>query len=205
MKHERSIKLSQWAKNNNYSYGGALKLYHKGGIPHAYQNPETGTISVLLKDDSNHKHEDSVKKAVLYARVSTRKQEEHLDNQLSRLRDYAHQQGYQIVQETKEIASGMNENRKKLIKILEDDSWDVLIVEYKDRLARFGTTWIEMIAQSKGQSVEYINISTDGDEESLVDDITSVLSSFIGRLYGKRGSFQKAKKLIKDSHINNTV
>ena len=107
-----------------------------------------------------------------------------------------------MTKEVNEIASGMNENRTKLISLLKDPSWDVLIVEYKDRLARFGTTWIEIITEIQGRRIEYINISEPGDNESLVDDITSILSSFIGRMYGKRGSKNKAEKIMKENFTN---
>lgn len=198
MNARKTIKLSQWAKENSYSYGGALKLYHRGGIPGAYQHPDTGTIRVPVAQEM-HDQNTTTNRAALYARVSTRKQSEHLESQLSRLREYATSHGYTITREESEIASGMNEDRKKLTKLLDDDSWNVLIVEYKDRLARFGTTWIEKIAHNKGQEIIYVNTTTGGDEESLVEDITAVLSSFIGRLYGKRGSAQKAARIVNEN------
>lgn len=166
-------RLSQWAKDNDYSYGGALKLYHRGGIPGAYQHPETKTIRVPINQHSQ-KDESTPPKVALYARVSTRKQQPHLETQLERLREYANANGYVIVQEVTEIASGMNDKRKKLNKLLQDDSWDILLVEYKDRLARFGTQWIHMLAANNNQKIMYINTTTEGDEESLVEDITSV-------------------------------
>ena len=200
MEKERTIKLSQWAKNHNYSYGGALKLYHRGGIPGAYQNPQTKTIFIPIEDTDENANNQI--KSALYARVSTRKQKEHLESQLERLREYSLSQGYTVTKEVTEIASGMNENRTKLISLLKDPYWDVLIVEYKDRLARFGTTWIEMITEIQGRRIEYINISEPGDNESLVEDITSILSSFIGRMYGKRGSKNKAEKIMKENFAN---
>ncbi|GAW29245.1 Resolvase domain [Carboxydocella sp. JDF658] len=54
---------------------------------------------------------------VLYARVSTKKQEEYLKNQFRRLKEYANLQGwwYEVISE---IASGVNENRRGLLKLL---------------------------------------------------------------------------------------
>lgn len=196
MKKEKTIKLSQWAKDHNYSYGGALKLYHRGGIPGAYQNPRTKTIFVPIE---NIEDDGTPTKAALYARVSTRKQKDHLTSQLERLREYSLAKGYVVSKETTEIASGMNENREKLTSLLKDPSWNVLVVEYKDRLARFGTKWIEMVAETQGRRVEYVNVVEPGDDESLVEDITTILSSFIGRMYGKRGSKNKAEKIIKEN------
>lgn len=56
-------------------------------------------------------------KAVLYARVSTQKQMEsgNLARQIERFTDYAMQKGYEIVGIHKDVASGLNENRKGLL------------------------------------------------------------------------------------------
>lgn len=189
-------KLSQWAAENNYSYNGALKLFHRGGIPGAEQNPVTGTI-LVSETPVEVNTSNSPQRAAIYARVSTRKQQPHLDGQLRRMRSFASSSGYIIAHEVSEVASGMNENRKCLHSLLAKDDYDVLIVEYKDRLARFGSTWIEMILAAKGVEVVYMNTTDPGDDESLVDDLTSVIASFVGRLYGKRDAESKAKKAIK--------
>ena len=70
-----------------------------------------------------------------YARVSTDTKKDKLDRQLNRLRDYANANGFIIKKEYKEIASGMNDNRKILNK--------TIIVENKDRLTRFGFNYIK--------------------------------------------------------------
>lgn len=54
-------------------------------------------------------------KCTIYCRVSSNEMKENLDRQAERLKNYAINNGYEIVEITKEIASGMNDNRKKLI------------------------------------------------------------------------------------------
>lgn len=194
----KRIKLRQWAENNGYSYGGALKLFHNGGIPGATKNEITKTITVELPENSPTLTPHNIPPtAALYSRVSTRKQAESLARQHQRLQDYASANGYTITTAEQEIASGLNENRPKLHKLLDDKTWNVLIVEYRDRLARFGTRWIEQLIEEQGRSIIYIDTSTYGDEESLVDDLISVVASFTGRLYGKRGAKNKAIKAVK--------
>ncbi len=60
---------------------------------------------------------ERVGKTILYARVSTRKQQPYLENQVKRLEEYAKSRGweYEVI---KEIASGVNENRRGLQKLL---------------------------------------------------------------------------------------
>lgn len=59
-------------------------------------------------------------RAALYARVSTKKQQNtgNLDRQMERLREHARGQGYKIVIALSETASGVNENRAKLHRLL---------------------------------------------------------------------------------------
>lgn len=40
-----NMKLSQWAKNNNYTYRGAFNVFKRGLIPNSRQLP-TGTIVI---------------------------------------------------------------------------------------------------------------------------------------------------------------
>ncbi|AEB10958.1 IS607 family transposase [Marinithermus hydrothermalis] len=56
-------------------------------------------------------------RTVLYARVSTRKQEAFLKNQIARLEAFARERGwtYEVIAE---VASGVNENRRGLVKLL---------------------------------------------------------------------------------------
>ncbi len=52
-----------------------------------------------------------------YARVSTKKQEAFLRNQIARLEAFARERGweYEVIAE---VASGVNENRRGLVKLL---------------------------------------------------------------------------------------
>lgn len=56
----------------------------------------------------------------LYARVSSAEQKDDVTRQLRRLRDYAAARGYPVVAEVTEIASGLNDERPQLRKLLTD-------------------------------------------------------------------------------------
>lgn len=76
-------------------------------------------------------------KVGLYARVSTDKQE--TDNQLIRLREVAHNRGYDIFDEYVDIASGRNANRPNLDRMMKDAKshrFDKIIAVKLDRIAR---------------------------------------------------------------------
>lgn len=185
-----AIKLSQWAKDNTLSYQAARAQFHKGQIPGARQLP-SGTIVV----DTKPAEVSPASGCALYARVSTRKQQDHLDGQIDRLRLFAAANGDKIVEEVAEVASGVSDKRPGLRNLLTSGTFETLYVEYPDRLARFGRGWIEAMLESQGKTVVYLNESANGDEESLAEDLITVVSSFCGRMYGKRGGKAKSQKV----------
>ncbi|MEM1632448.1 MAG: IS607 family transposase, partial [Thermofilum sp.] len=58
-------------------------------------------------------------RAAIYARVSSRKQETDLERQIERLRSYCSARGYKVVDVVTDVASGLNEKRSGLQKLLD--------------------------------------------------------------------------------------
>ena len=98
---------------------------------------------------------------------------------------------------SQEVASGVNDNRQKLSKILMDDSVKRIVVEHKDRLTRVGFNYIETLLGGQGREVVVINLAAT-DNDDLLEDLASIVYSFCARLYGKRRAQRKAElvKLI---------
>jgi len=136
------------------------------------------------------------KRAILYARVSSHEQKPHLQSQLQRLQKHATQRGYEIVKTYAEVASGLNENRRKLTSaynMLRDKKADLILVEFKDRLSRFGFNYLTQLAQSVGATVEVVNGDVKKDAmQELVEDMISIVTIFSARLYGLRSRRFKA-------------
>ena len=135
----------------------------------------------------------AAKRAIVYARVSTRKQAEagNLQRQKERLVTHAVEQGYQVVAVLTEIASGLNERRPKLRKALKqmaDGQADIILVEYQDRLARFGLEYLTLFVTAFGGRIEVLEKPDDkAPNEELVEDLIAIVTSFSARIYGKRG------------------
>lgn len=183
-------KLSEYARENNVTYKTAWNRFKANKIKNAFMD-ETGHVKIsLFPEKSNH-----LKEVILYARVSNNDRKKELDYQLDRLRAYAIANGYKIIDEIKEISSGMNDNRVKLNKILLRNDYNILLVENKDRLTRFGFNYIELLLNSKGIKTEVINNVND-DKTDLIQDLVSIIYSFSARLYGLRK--KKNKKYIID-------
>ena len=95
----------------------------------------------------------------------------------------------------KEIGSGVNDNRPKLMKLLTDPGVTLIVVEHKDRLTRFGFNYLEQLLAMQGRRIEVINQAENG-KEDLVQDFVSIISSFCARLYGQRRAKRKTERII---------
>lgn len=176
------LKTAQYAKLYNMNRRTVINNFHKGFIP-GYQDKNTKTIYILNPEYQEQKPK-TVKRAILYARVSSSTNKKSLDGQISRMEEYCSVKGYQIVDEVKEIASGMNANRRKLSRILKRDDYDILLCEHPDRLTRFGFNYLVILLGRLHVTVEPINVAKTKDED-LFNDFVSITTSFCQRLYGR--------------------
>jgi putative resolvase len=181
------MRLSQYAKQMNVSYKTAFRWWRAGRLD-AYQL-DTGTI--IVRDP--RPETPSPKGIALYARVSTQGQKADLDRQIERLKTYTASRGYQVTKIVQEIASGMNDTRPKLLKLLTDPQIGKIVVEHRDRLTRFGFVYIEQLLQMQGRTVEVL-FPTDT-KHDLVDDFIAVITSMASRIYGRRHSKERAQKI----------
>lgn len=152
----------------------------------------------LLFDDCLQTRFDAI-----YSRVSTQTQVKRgdLDSQINMLLAYCATQNPINLQIYKDVGSGLNDNRKDLIKLVNDiekDRVNRLFITYKDRLTRFGFHYIECIC--KNHNTEIIQISsqilTKTVQEELAEDLCAIIHSFSGKLYGLR------KNQLKDINEN---
>jgi len=182
------VKLSDYARKLGVSYRTAWR-YWKDGRLDAYQLP-TGTIIVnenLGKDRG----------ACIYARVSSVENKDELDSQAERLKEYCIAKGYKIKKVIKEVGSGVNDNRKKLNGLLNDEDCALIVVEHKDRLTQFGFNYIKLLLQKTGRDIEVVDEAED-DKQDLMQDFISIITSFCTRIYGLRRSKRKTEKIIEE-------
>lgn len=180
------MKLSEYAERKGIHYRTAWRHFNQGKIKGAYMD-ETGHIVVPDPE------EELRQKAALYARVSTHGQRDDLERQEARLKEFASSRGLEIVHSVTEIGSGVNDQRPKLIKLLNAPDWGVLVVEHKDRLTRVGFGWFVHFLSMLGKEVIVVDSSTDSDE-GKAEDMFSILYSYVASEYGKRGAKHRAER-----------
>jgi putative resolvase len=186
------MKLSTYARSLGISYRTAWRWFKAGKIS-GFQ-ADTGTI-IVMEPSAEVTPTAVHHKTAIYTRVSAAENKDNLEGQVKRLLDYCAAKGYSIAVVVKEIGSGVNDTRPKLMKLLTDPTIGLIVVEHKDRLTRFGYNYLEQLLAMQGRKIEVINLAEDG-KEDLVQDFVSIVTSFCARLYGQRPSKRQTERII---------
>lgn len=186
------LKLSEYAKKHGVCYRTAYSHFRRGLITGAYSLP-TGTIVI----PDSYEAPKGAEHTVIYSRVSSSENKPNLDAQAERLKLYCAAKGWQVAEDIREIGSGLNSTRKKLAAILKEGKATRIVVEHKDRLARFGVEYIEECARKFGCEIHVVNSAKEV-REDLIQDFVSVITSFCAKIYGQRRNRRKTEKLIRE-------
>lgn len=180
------MKLSEYARRNSISYQTAWHHFKEGLIPNARQLP-SGTVVI---DDINESTKPEY--TIVYARVSSSENRSNLDTQAERLSQYCTAKGWTVNEVVKECASGLNDNRPKLSKILTERKATRLVIEHKDRLTRFGFNYIKLLLND----CDIVVVNECETDQDLFEDFVSLVTSFCARIYGKRRTKRKTEQII---------
>lgn len=186
------MKLADYANKMGVRYETAWRWYRDGKI----QGRRIGPRTIIITEDQETAPVAKSERVAIYARVSGAENKANLDSQAERLAAYCAAKGYQVAKVVKEIGSGVNDARPKLLALLEDQSISLLVVEHKDRATRFGFRYLDTLLKSQGRSIEVVNLAENG-QEDLLADLTAILYSFTARLYGQRRAKRKTESIIR--------
>ena len=185
----RRISLTAWGRLYGFDKGTTSRMHHTGKLPPDLQIEQlpNGRYYVVVPPEND-------RRCVVYARVSSRDQREDLDRQVGRVVEWATQQGYRPDQVVKEIGSGLNGNRRSLRRMIADPAVNMIMVEHRERLCRFGFEYVEAALAGRGAR---ILVMEDGElEDDLVRDVTEVMTSLCARLYGRRSARRRAERAL---------
>lgn len=171
----------------------------EGKLKPAYVNPDTGYryySEEQLQEQLGKIAEEKI--VVGYCRVSSKKQQADLEQQVQNMKTYLLAQGkpFKIVTD---IGSGINYNKKGLNEVIDlvmDKKVSKIVVLYKDRLVRFGYELIKNICDKNNVSIEIIDHNEKSEQEEVVEDLVQIITVFSCKLQGKRS--KKTKELIKE-------
>lgn len=182
------LKISQYAKMQKVTYRTVWNWIKAGKL--VTERTETGRVLIVFDENKELN-------VAVYARVSSSEDKINLETQKDRLISYCNAKGYKVAKVVTEIGSGLNDKRVKLEGILTDPSINLIVVEHKDRLARFGVNYIEKLLEMQNRKLEIINPIAE-ERDDLIQDFISIITSFCARIYGQRRSKRNTEKLIKE-------
>ncbi len=186
------MKLKEWARGQGVSSRTALNWFHAGTMPVPARQLPTGTI---LVDPS----QETSGRTVAYCRVSSADRKDDLQRQAGRVAEECGRRGITLDATVTEIGSGLNGRRAKRAKPLVDPTVARIVVEHRERLARFGVEHLE--AALAAQSRRIVVLNADEVADDLVRDVTEVLTSMCARLYGRRSASERADAAMKAAAV----
>jgi predicted site-specific integrase-resolvase len=132
--------------------------------------------------------------AVVYARVSSADQKADLDRQVARVTEWATGRHLPVDRVVTEVGSALDGHRRKFLGLLRDSSVETIVVEHRDRFARFGAEYVEAALSAQGRRLLVVDAAEVDDD--LVRDVTEILTSLCARLYGQRAAENRAARAV---------
>ncbi|CCK58961.1 IS607-like element IS1535 family transposase [Mycobacterium canetti] len=183
------MNLADWAESVGVNRHTAYRWFREGTLPVPAER-----IGRLILVKTAASASAAAAGVVLYARVSSHDRRSDLDGQVARLTAWATERDLGVGQVVCEVGSGLNGKRPKLRRILSDPDARVIVVEHRDRLARFGVEHLEAALSAQGRRIVVADPGETTDD--LVCDMIEVLTGMCARLYGRRGARNRAMRAV---------
>jgi len=184
------VNLKEWAAVTGISYATARRRYESGTLPvPAYR---LGRLIMVGEPITGATAESG--QTVVYARVSSADQQPDLDRQVARVAVWATGQKLGVDRVVTEVGSALNGRRKKFLSLLRDPAVSTIVVEHRDRFARFGAEYVEAALVAQGRRLLVVDPGEVDDD--LVGDVTEILTSLCARLYGRRAAANRVQRAV---------
>jgi predicted site-specific integrase-resolvase len=131
---------------------------------------------------------------VVYARVSSTDQKPDLDRQVARVTAWCGENGVMVGRVVTEVGSALDGHRRTFLGLLRDPDVSAIVVEHRDRCARFGADYVEAALAASGRRLLVVDPAEVDDD--LVRDMTEILTSLCARLYGHRAAADRAVRAV---------
>ena len=189
MWYSGAVNLKEWAASQGVSYATARSWYRSGLLPVPAR--KVGGL-VLIGDPAAPAVPPG--QAVVYARVSSADQKADLDRQVARVTEWATGRHLPVDRVVTEVGSALDGHRRKFLGLLRDSSVETIVVEHRDRFARFGAEYVEAALSAQGRRLLVVDAAEVDDD--LVRDVTEILTSLCARLYGQRAAENRAARAV---------
>ena len=182
--------LTKYVKENKIKVDSVINGHY------VYNDESVYSLIGLKKEKQNRLN-------VIYARVSN-PPKKYLDEQLKRLINFCSEKGITVDKEYFDIKSGMNFERdqfKDLIQEIVKGNIELIVIENKDRLCRFGfDLFNEFCKYFKTKIIVVNDLSEKNFEQELTEDLISIIHYFSMKSYSHRRKLNKIKKELENDN-----
>ena len=189
MRYDAVVNLKEWAAREGVHHVTAYRWFREGKLPVPARR--AGRL-ILVDPAATEPAPQGV--TVVYARVSSADQEPDLDRQVARVTTWATGQHLTVSRVVTEVGSALNGRRKKFLVLLRDPAVSTIVVEHRDRFARFGAEYVEAALSAQGRRLLVVDPAEVDDD--LVRDVSEILTSLCARLYGRRAAANRAGRAV---------
>lgn len=149
------------------------------------------------------KKEKKNKKIISYSRVSTQNQKSQLKEQTQRIYNSCVSKGIKLDEQIEDIKSGMSSDRKGFNYVCQEiikGNVELLVIENKDRLLRFGYEIFEDFFKYFGTKILVLNDTLENKtyEQELTEDLISIIHYFTMKSYSHRRKLNKLRKELEN-------
>lgn len=199
MKAKDVLNLLNIHRQTLHTYVKSGKIKIKSIINKYHYEYDDDSVYALIGYKKEHKN----KKIISYSRVSTQNQKEQLKEQTKRIYDSCISRGIDLDEQFEDIKSGMNSERasfQKIIQMIIQGKVELLVIENKDRLIRFGYDTLESIFKYFGCKILVLNdvLENKSYEQELTEDLISIIHYFTMKNYSHRRKLNKLRKEIEE-------
>jgi putative resolvase len=195
MKAKEVLKLLNISRTTLYNYtkDGLLKTTK---LDNGYYDYDEDSVFKVLKKDNRQN--------IIYARVSTYKQKNDLQNQISYIKDYCQNNNIIIHNIYTEIESGIDLDRPEFNKLL-DDVLNLKIkniyISNKDRLTRLSFKTLQFLFSKFGTNIIIINDNpNNSNDNEIFEELINLMHIFSMSMYSNR---RKNKTILFKNDIEN--
>ncbi|MCP3782851.1 IS607 family transposase [Micromonospora sp. A3M-1-15] len=184
------MSLNEWAASQGIAYVIARRQYAAGTLP----VPAYRLGRLIMVGEPMAAARLDAKQVVVYACVSSADQEPDLDRQVARVVTWATGQSLSVGRVVTEVGSALSGHRKKFLALLRDPAVLTIVVERRDRFARFGAGYVEAVLAAQGRPLLVVDPAEVDDD--LVGGVTEILTSLCARLYGRRAAANRVRRAV---------
>lgn len=177
------VKAEEAAKYYNISLSNLRKLAREGKV--LTKTTPGGHYRYIIETEVIIEESDiDLSEYIIYARVSSKKQEDDLSRQIKYLK--SRYPKYSVI---RDIGSGINYKRKGFQTILEQlfkGNIKEVVVAYPDRFSRFGFELFEWIFSKFGATLKSLDQLSNSRESEMLSDIMEIFTVFTAKYHGSR-------------------